>query len=62
MTTTAEQVAVEALRQIAQGKSYDPCLTARLAIEQIDKMNNPAVHHLSAADVIIDKPPGGGLD
>jgi hypothetical protein len=62
MPTTAEHIAIEALRQIAHGKAYDPVLVAKIAIEQIDEMNKPTVHHLSAADVIIDKPPGGGLD
>jgi hypothetical protein len=64
MTTTAEHIAVMALRDIAKQAGMIPAEEiARVALEQIDGLNKPAaVHHLDAADVIIDKPPGGGFD
>lgn len=67
MPTTQEQIAIEALREIAR---YSPELfvsrglrVVHRALEQIDAINKPTtVHSLSASDCIIDKPPGGGLD
>jgi hypothetical protein len=62
MPTTAEHIAVEALREIVKGSERLPLTIARTALDQIDALNKPAVHHLAASDVIIDKPPGGGFD
>lgn len=62
MTTTVEHIAIEALRNIAKlHEESEGVVLALKALGQIDAMNKPAVHNLSAADVIIDKPPGGGL-
>lgn len=60
--STAEQIAVEALREIAKldGHINPGVEIARKTLEQIDELNKPAVHNLSAADCVIDKPPGGG--
>jgi hypothetical protein len=62
MPTTVEHIAVEALREIAKGaNSLAGPMIAQKALNQIEEMNGPpTVHNLSADDVIIDKPPGGG--
>ena len=62
--STAQEIAVKALREImTQCEQTNPGVRiARKALDQIDSLNKPTtVHNLSAADVIIDKPPGGGL-
>jgi hypothetical protein len=69
--SNAEQIAIEALRSIVHSLSITketagstsgaPALDIALkAIEQIAELQKPTVHNLSAADCIIDKPPGGG--
>lgn len=61
MPVTTEQYAIEALRMITKLGDENPAVRhARHALEQIEIMSKPTVHNLSAADVIIDKPPGGG--
>jgi hypothetical protein len=63
MPTAQEDIAVKALREImTYCENTNPGVRiARKALDQIDALNKPTVHNLSADDVVIDKPPGGGL-
>ena len=61
MSTTTEHVAIEALREIAKDVHVTPSVElARKALEQIEAMQKPTVHNLSAEPLIV-KPPGGGF-
>lgn len=66
MAETVEHIAVNALNEIAKLEDdsgvLDGVTIARKALEQIVQLQSPStVHHLSADDCVIDKPPGGGL-
>lgn len=62
MTTTAEHIAIETLRDILKLEHTNPAVRiARKALDDIEAIQKPTVHNLSAVSLDIDKPPGGGL-
>ena len=64
MPTVHEQIAIEALRNIAKETSCQECAAykvAQTALDQIAALDQPTVHHLDASSLDITKSPGGGL-
>jgi hypothetical protein len=59
--TIQEQIATEALRDVMKSISLETAqIMAKDALRRIDEINTPTVHHLNAAPLIVDTPPGGG--
>lgn len=60
--STAEHIAIETLREIVKLESTNPAVRiARKSLDDIEAIQNPTVHNLSAVNLDIDKSPGGGL-
>lgn len=60
MSTLPEQIAIQALRDIAKLDHAEASEAAKKALAKIDELNRPGVHHLGAQDVTVS-PAGGGF-